>query len=507
VLSRLKLFLSRRSVPIAAVVLLQLLLLFLLLIFCSARLPFFGFAMRLFTLYCACYLISRRDNPAYKLAWVALMLLFPALGGAVYLIGGSKRLPKKLKKQLLKFSKSDDRQQLNASALSELAKTEPDFYPISLYIMRAAGLPPVDNTDCCFFATGGELFDTLCEKLKSAESFIFLEYFIVSSGALFDRIDKILTEKLKQGIEVRIMYDDLGCIDLPGKNQLQELKEKGAKLLAFNRCRPHLTPAMNYRDHRKICVIDGDVGFCGGANISDEYVNLLPTLSHWKDTGVMLCGRGVWNLALLFLNLWDFSSGGKSDFGSYLPNEDFVGSGFVQPFGDNPLDELCVAENVLLMALMRAKQYFYITTPYLIPDSEMINALCTAALSGVDVRIITPAVPDKWYVHALTQSHYRLLLNGGVRIFEYTPGFIHSKQFICDDRFAVVGTANMDYRSFYLHFESAVCLYGCDAIAEVKRDMIETLGCCREITVEDTFKFPLLQRMTAAVLKPFAPLF
>jgi len=505
---KLKKFICRRAVMIAFIVLAELAVLCAFLTVFSNRMPMMGAVLRLVSITAAFYLISLSHNPAYKIAWLMLMLLLPEIGGVVYLIAGNKRLPFKLKRRLDDFYSARLKDlSVDSGVQPDIAAEHPNFYAVSTYLKRCTGFPAWQNTHCEFFANGQLLFECLCKELEQAEQFIFMEYFIVSDGALWQDIEKILTDKIEKGVKVKLMYDDLGCIDVLSPELPKRLAATGAEVEAFNRCRPHMYSAMNYRDHRKICVIDGNVGFCGGANIADEYTNRLPGFSHWKDTGVMLKGDGVWNLTLMFLNLWDFSCGKLSKLSAHTPKLSCVSDGFVQPFGDSPLDELCVAESVTMMGISRAKRYVYITTPYLILDCEMIKALNTAALSGVDVRIVTPSVPDKWYVHAVTRSFYRELLCCGVKIFEYLPGFIHSKQMICDDEFAMVGTANMDFRSFYLHFESAVCLYGGTAVSAVKRDFEQLFDCSREISYEDTFEFPLYQRAAAAVLKPFASLF
>ena len=505
---KIKKFFCRRAVIIALIVLAELMLLCAVLTFCSHRLPAVGILLRLVSILAAVYLISLSHNPAYKVAWLMLMLLLPEIGGVVYIIGGNKRLPIKLKKQLREFYNLRLKDlSVDSGTQLDIATQHANYYPISVYLKKCTGFPAWQNTKCEFFVNGQLLFDRMCEEMAQAERFIFMEYFIIADGALWDKIEAILSEKCKMGIKVKVMYDDLGCIDVLSPERPKRLADAGAEVIAFNQCRPHLYSAMNYRDHRKICVVDGNVGFCGGANIADEYINRLPSCGHWKDTGVMLKGDGVWNLTLMFLNLWDFSCGTFSTLSAHLPNESCVTDGFVQPFGDSPLDELCIAESVTMMGVSRARQYVYITTPYLILDCEMVKTLTTAALSGVDVRIVTPSVPDKWYVHAVSRSFYRELLTCGVRILEYSPGFIHSKQMVCDDEFAMVGTANMDFRSFYLHFESAVCLYGGSAVSAVKRDFEQLFQCSREICCEDTFKFPLHQRLAAAVLKPFASLF
>ena len=263
---------------------------------------------------------------------------------------------------------------------------------------------------------------------------------------------------------------------------------------------------MNYRDHRKICVIDGNVGFTGGINLADEYINAYPKHGHWKDTAVMLTGDAVWSLTQMFLQLWEFNCGEEKDQSLFRPTLCPPSDGYVQPFGDSPLDYDNVAENAYLQIINTASRYVYITTPYLILDNEMITALTVAAKSGIDVRIITPHIADKWFVHIVTQSYYRQLLEEGVKIYEYTPGFIHAKMFVSDDDVAIVGTTNMDFRSFYLHFECGVAFYNSSVIPKVKEDIDKTLAISQEITLDTIKSYPLYRRIAAAFLKMFAPL-
>lgn len=500
--------LCSRAVLLPAFVLLEVSLLVTAIWLLARRWPLLALLLHAMSIAAVLYIVSKHDNPYYKLAWVVLILMVPILGGMIYLLAGNKRLPRRLKRQLIDFY------QQNLSPVRMDSGSEPALITLdkylssqSLYLKNCTGFAAWQHTACEFFPSGSALFERMLQELETAQKFIFLEYFIISPGLLWDRILAILERKARSGVLVRLMYDDVGTLkSLPG-NFAKTLRSKGLEVTVFNPCRVHFNAAMNYRDHRKLCVIDGNIGFCGGANLADEYINRLPRCAHWKDSGVMLKGHGVWNLTLLFLGLWDFSNNAQQDWAAFVPTITCQSDGFVQAFGDSPLDNLYVAESFCLQAISRATKYIYLTTPYLVLGHEMISALGAAALSGVDVRIITPAIPDKWYVHVISRSYYGALLRYGVRIFEYRPGFIHAKQMVSDDITAMVGTTNLDFRSFYLHFECAVCLYGSSAVKNIFDDFRNTLACCREITFGDTRRFPLWQRAMATVLRPFAPLF
>ena len=323
---------------------------------------------------------------------------------------------------------------------------------------------------------------------------------------MWDAILEILKEKVKQGVEVRMIYDDMGCIMTLPYRYDRRLEALGIQCCVFNPFVPVLTSRLNNRDHRKICVIDGHTGFTGGINLADEYINEKEKHGHWKDTAVLLRGQGVQGLTEMFLELWQFTCQVKLHLCDFLPNESFLAPGFVQPYGDSPLDSCNLAENVYMQILNHARDYVYITTPYLILDNEMLSALCLAAQSGVDVRIITPHVPDKWYVHMVTRSYYQQLLSAGVRIFEYTPGFIHAKMFVSDNTTAVVGTTNVDFRSFYLHFECGVAFYLSPMVAQVRDDILKTQNICEEITLQKVRSVRAPVRVLRSLLRAFAPL-
>ena len=336
-----------------------------------------------------------------------------------------------------------------------------------------------------------------------------MEYFIVEEGRMWNSILEILEEKARAGLDVRFLYDDLGTVSLLPPGYDRKLEAKGIRCMAFNPFIPLWSLVMNNRDHRKITVIDGHTAFSGGVNLADEYINEKERFGHWKDTGFMLKGEAVWNYTVMFLQMWNAFRRTDAGYDAFRPEcfhpEPFSSDGFVQPYGDSPLDEEIAAENVYLNILNQARDYVYIFTPYLIIDHEMDTALCLAAKRGVDVRIVTPGIPDKKVIFQLTRSYYPSLLRAGVRIYEYAPGFLHAKSYVCDDETAVVGTINMDYRSLYLHFECGTLFYRNSIVADVKEDYLRTLEKCREIGLKDT-RQGFFGSLFCAVLRVLAPL-
>lgn len=334
-----------------------------------------------------------------------------------------------------------------------------------------------------------------------------MEFFIIEPGHMWDSILEILRQKAAQGVDVRVMYDDVGCIYTLPRNYDKTLRSMGIQAVRFNRFLPMLNTYFNYRDHRKMCIIDGNVGYTGGINLADEYINEKERFGHWKDTGVKLVGSGVANMTALFLQLWDFSVREQTEnLVDYLPTITAPSDGYVQAFADSPLDDYNVSETVFMNIITGATKSVYITSPYLTLDNEMITALCTAAQSGVDVRIVTPGIPDKKYVYLVTQSYYAQLIAAGVRIYEYTPGFIHSKMIVADNDIAVVGTINMDFRSFYLHFECGTVFYRGSIVDKVRQDILGTIEMSREIDKDWLKVYPKWKSICASFLSMFAPL-
>ncbi len=459
------------------------------------------------------YIINKRQNPIYQLAWVIPVLVFPVFGAMFYIFlelqVGTRRIARRLQDILVRtapFLKQ------NEMVMARLSRESRRAAHLAEYMGRYGGYPVYDKTYVEYFPLGDELFPRLLEELEKAKRYIFMEYFIVEDGKFWDSIREVLERKAREGVEVRFMYDGMGCLTLLPHCYPQRLEKMGIRCKVFFPVKPALSSYQNNRDHRKITVIDGHTAFTGGINLADEYINETVRFGHWKDTAVMLKGEAVASFLMMFLQMWNVSERGEEDYGKYLRDPDYRYpseldmNGYVMPYGDSPLDEETVGEYVYLDILNEARNHVHIMTPYLILDSDMITSLTFAAKRGVEVIIIMPHVPDKVYAYLLARSYYGELLAAGVRIFEYTPGFVHAKIFSSDDEKAVVGSVNLDYRSLYLHFECAVYLYRNQAVADVEKDFQDTLRMCQEITLEDCRRYPLLRRLAGAGLRLFAPL-
>lgn len=456
------------------------------------------------------YIISKREKGAYKLTWVFLIMMFPVFGGLFYLLFNFQSTTRSVSKNIAKIEeKTRHLLLLPGSAYKNACDAVPEHSQQINYLQNFAGFPVYDNTQTTYLTPGEKMFDRLVEELKKAEAYIFLEYFIVEEGKMWDTILDILKEKAAQGVTVRLIYDDIGCFFLLPKNYPAQLKKFGIECIVFNRFKPLLTSVQNNRDHRKITVIDGKVAFTGGINLADEYINAVEKYGHWKDASLMVEGKAAWSLTVMFLQMWELCTKTNEDYEQYYPWADspctVLNDGFVQPYSDSPVDKENVGEHVYLQIINNAKKYVYINTPYLIVDDSMTSALCLAAKSGVDVRIVTPHRWDKWVIHMATRSYYRELINAGVKIFEYSKGFIHAKTFVSDDITATVGTTNLDFRSLYLHFECGVLMNKSSAVMDVKKDFLETLEICQPITLSDC-KCSVPMRLFQDILRLVAPL-
>ncbi len=458
-------------------------------------------------------IVNSDINPSYKIAWIIVIMVSPIFGVMFFIFFGNSHSGDRLRKRMNRFNE-EERLLLpqDERLIKNLRDDARTVEKQAKYLYNYGGYPVYTNTSTTYFPSGEAKFEALIRELKKAERFIFLEYFIIQEGKMWDTILEILERKAKEGVDVRVVYDDIGCLlTLPYK-YYETLEKKGIQCKVFNEFKPIWSAKMNNRDHRKILVIDGHTAFNGGINLADEYINVYEKHGHWKDSAVMLKGDAVWSFTMMFLTMWNYLSKTKpSSYDAYMPRcEDIKPycscGGFVVPYTDSPLDDEPVGENAYLNIINDAKEYVYITTPYLIIDNEMITALTLAAKSGIDVRIITPHIADKWFVHAVTRAHYKTLTKLGVRIYEYTPGFIHAKNFVSDDSVAVVGTINLDFRSLYLHFECATWMYKTDCVLDVKADFLKTLEECREITYEDCLNINFFVRVGRAFLRLFAPM-
>lgn len=460
----------------------------------------------------ALVIMNKEMNPSYKMAWIFPIMVFPVFGVMLYIFFGNSHSGDRLRKRMNRFNEEERLLLVRDEELTkQLNKEDKTIQKQANYLYDFGGYPVYTNTQTTYFNGGEAKFEALKTELEKAERFIFLEYFIVQEGVMWDTMLEILERKAKEGVDVRMVYDDIGCLlTLPYK-YYEKLEAKGIKCKVFNEFKPIWSAKMNNRDHRKILIIDGHTAFNGGINLADEYINAYEKHGRWKDSAVMLKGAGVWSFTMMFLTMWNYLTNTKpSSYDNYMPKqkdiENIKGGGFVIPFTDSPLDDEPVGENVYLNIINDAKDYVYITTPYLITDNEMSTALILAAKSGVDVRIITPHIADKWFVHAVTRAYYKTLTKYGVKIYEYTPGFIHAKNFVSDDTVSVVGTINLDFRSLYLHFECATWMYKTDCILDVKKDYLETLKVCQEITYQDCLNENIFKRMGRAFLCMFAPM-
>ena len=501
-------FLTQRVVLTALLILIQALLLFGIIWKLNNYFIYFYAFSVLLSLLLTLRIINNKSNPAFKIAWLIPILLFPVLGGLVYLVFGSDRTGKYIRNKMGRIEKEMQDGISKANERSGIEQMPPDVVNQSHYISNSAHCPPYKNTTVEYLPMGEVKFERMVQELKKAKRYIFMEYFIIQEGTMWNTILDVLEEKAKEGVDVRVIYDDMGCILTLPTGYEKTLREKGIQCQIFNPFIPILSSHFNTRDHRKICVIDGNVGFTGGINLADEYINGYEKHGHWKDTAILLKGEAVFSLTTMFLSMWDYLIKKEGeDYAAYYPDSwDEQAQGIVQPFADNPLDDEAVGETVYLNLINKAKRYVYITTPYLILSNEMVTAMNTAAKSGVDVRIITPHVPDKWYVHAVSRSYYEMLVEAGVKIYEYTPGFVHAKTFVVDDEYAVVGTINLDYRSLYLHFECAAWMYKASCITDVRDDFLKTQQMSQEITLEQCRNISIPRRLGRSVLRVLAPL-
>lgn len=458
----------------------------------------------------AFHVLTRQNKSAYKLSLIFLILLFPIFGGLLYWLFSAQMATKGLQKKLDQIEKDGKYAfRLLEDSYEEALQEAPDHKSDIRYLQKYNGFPVYKHTQTEYYPMGEEAFKAILRELERAERYIFLEYFIVAEGVMWDAILEILKRKAAQGVDVRLVYDDLGCFLLLPKSYPEIMRSMGIKCHVFNPFRPLLTTVQNNRNHRKILSIDGKVAFTGGINLADEYINNKVRFGHWKDSAIMVKGYAAWSFTVMFLEMWSLLDGRTEPYEDYLPYQEegcwVPHDGLVQPYSDSPMDTENVSEHVYLRIIEKAQDYLYITTPYLVLDDSIISALILTAKSGVDVRITTPRIPDKPLVQFVGRSYYRALIQGGVQIYEYEEGFIHSKNFVSDDKIATVGTVNLDFRSLYLHFECGVWLYQSRAVQQVKEDFLETLNHCRLIKEKD-YRANVVVRMFQDVLRIFAPL-
>lgn len=470
--------------------------------------PIMGGLFTVLSLLIVLYIISNDQNPSFKIGWIIIIMAIPLLGGLLYLFFGSKHPLRKISDKIsAQHNLLSSHLPPNNAVQEKVEQLDMRVAGSTAYLQNIGDYPVWDNSHTVYYPLGDEMYKAMLAELEKAEKFIFMEYFIVEKGIMWDGIYEILKRKAKAGVDVRLIYDDMGCLMLLPKNFDKELERDGIKCMKFNPFVPLLSLAMNNRDHRKILLVDGKVAFNGGINIADEYINVKVVYGHWKDTGVKIVGDAVWSFTVMFLEMWNAFRKTDENIEQFkVINADVKqSSGFVLPYGDSPLDDEAVSQNLYMDILARAKRYVYIFTPYLIIDDEMKNALCFAAKRGVDVRLVTPGIPDKEIVYRMTRSYYKPLLSSGVKIYEYSPGFLHAKSYVSDDEVAVVGTINMDFRSLYLHFECGTYMYKTESVMQLKNDFLDTLEKCREVKPQD-LKQGFLWGLFDSVVRVFSPL-
>ena len=494
---------------IVALLLLQALVLAGVMSWFAEFLLHYMWASALFTVIMFMYLLNSRLNAGAKITWLALFMIVPVFGGLLFWYTQSDighRAVKARMNQLLADTKTIIPQ--DEKVMECIKKESPGSFALAHYLSRSGCHPAFDQTAVTYFPLGEDKFQELLVQLKEARRFIFLEYFIVDEGLMWGKILEILANKAAEGVEVRVLYDGTNEFSTLPHDYPKRLEKLGIQCKVFARALPLISTHYNYRDHRKIAVIDGHTAFTGGVNLADEYINKKLKYGHWKDTAIMLKGKAVQSFTLMFLQMWSIDER-KTDFSKYLHVSRLpqVGTeGYVIPYGDCPLDDDKVGEGVYMDILNRAQDYVHIMSPYLILDDEMESALKFASKRGVDVKLILPGIPDKFFPYALAKTHYRSLLDAGVQIYEYTPGFVHAKVFVSDGRKAVVGTINLDYRSLYHHFECAAYLYRLPCIVDIEKDFQDTLLQCRQVTYESIRHEKWTIKLCGQLMKGFAPL-
>ncbi len=502
----------KRAVFAIIAILLEIVLIYILYFKIESKYSWVSILITLLAIAIVLYVYGKHETASVKMPWLILISAFPILGVFLYLVLGLNRGTKNMVRRY---------QELDRILLPLLPKNDEELEMASIkdngaggqfrYVRDYSGYPVYNNTDVLFYADGADGFNAQLEELKKAERFIFMEYHAIEDGTSFRPLHQILKEKAAQGVDVRLFYDYVGSMGFIGNSFVKKMEADGIKCRVFNPMNPVVNFFINNRDHRKITVIDGRVGFTGGYNIADEYFHVTEPFGHWLDTGVRLEGDAVKSLTVTFLENWNAIRDDDKDDSSYqdlirdIPYESSE-KGFIQPYADSPLDDEHVGENVYMNVLRNAKKYAWFVTPYLIITEEMNSAFSLAAKSGVDVRIITPGIPDKKLVYSLTRSYYSGLARNGVRIFEYTPGFCHAKMCVSDDNVATCGTSNLDFRSLYHHFENGVLMHDCKAVTDIRSMFEETFQKCTEVTEEYRTGRSRFRRLIQMILRLFAPL-
>ncbi len=498
----------RRVLTILPALLLQLLWIFLLARWLAPWAGLITFALSIFALLAVLFIITKRDEGTYKILWLLVILTFPLAGALLYLIVGNRRSTKPLQKRLAAVEAWPGGTDGAGDLCDALGREDPRMAETFRYLHTLTGCPLYVNREATYYPLGDLLFPVMLEEMKKAEKYIFVEYFIVERGVMWDSMVDIMAEKAARGVDVRVMYDDLGSISTYSDQNVKELREKGIKCIPFNPLRS-IRGTINYRDHRKMLIIDGLVAFSGGVNLADEYINRVEKFGHWKDIGFRLTGEAVEGYARMFTEFWNAFSGDPipADLLSVpAAAETAPADGYILSYYDSPLRPSAASNELYIELLSQAKHYAWFFTPYLMPGDALMDALCRAARRGVDVRIIMPGVPDKALVFRMSHSFYPVLLEAGVKIYEYVPGFVHAKACVVDDVVGTVGTVNLDYRSLFLHFENNSLFYGASLLKDVKADFLATQEKCRQMELGKNVKSGFWSWTLDGVLRILAPL-
>ena len=468
--------------------------------------------LTIFSIAIMLYLFEKDNlNPSYKLLWIIIMVFLPVTGALFYFLWGDTKLTKRQQEEINKIHANAWKyHDSNDDAIVKADEYNPAVAKQMRFLTDYAKATPYYNTSAKYYAMGEDFFSDFVQDLKNARSSIFMQYFIIDEGYMWDTVLDILKQKVKEGVDVRIIYDDFGTLTTLPAGYAGKLRSFGINVGVFNPIRLsfHIGDylMLNHRDHRKLTVIDSNIGYGGGLNIADEYINAVERFGIWKDTAFRIEGEAVYSLSSLFLRSWQMVTGECLNYTNYKPTVKCKTDGIIQPYSDTPLDKLNVCESAYLGVINNARRYVYITTPYLVIDNEMITSLCLASQSGIDIKIMVPGIPDKWYVYYITQSYYKVLLEAGVEIYEYTPGFLHAKMYVSDDIQAIVGSANMDYRSMYLHFENCCSFYGGSMVQSVKQDFEKTLEQCHRVTLEQVKNTPFFKRIFQFLFRIWSPM-
>lgn len=454
------------------------------------------------------YVASKRDEPAYKVLWLIFILAFPLFGTILYLCFGDKKTSWPLRRRLDRVRSGMAPLETSPETSAALTQASPRMAQTFRYAARLSQYPSYKNTNAQYYPIGDELYPAMLEALERAEKFIYLEYFIVAEGEMWDSILNILIRKAAQGVDVRMIYDDLGSLTTLPPGYAEHLCRKGIKCISFNPMKLILSGTLNNRDHRKILVVDGTVAFSGGINLADEYINRFVKYGHWKDAGFRLEGPAVQSYVKMFAEFWNAFSPDPIISASEVPmsqDQSESGDGYVHPYYDTPTNRDAISNHLYMELLDQATEYAWFFTPYLMLGDTLLDAFVRAAQRGVDVRIVVPGVPDKPFIYRITQSFYRPLLEAGIHIYTYTPGFLHAKACLIDDEIGMLGTVNLDYRSLFLHFECNTLFYRAALLQDLKQDFIETQALCKEVMLSEQ-KNTIRQRLVDSILRIIAPL-